>query len=132
MILRKKEAVILECIRQQKNFNEIAESTGIPRGTVVGLIARLSELSVIYRIKPGHYEVIVDSYEVIAEHGGPLPRGVPEGKLNIPDHIANYLRLNYHKKPRRELAKHLQLNKYTLNTMIIQLGMVKKESLYVE
>jgi DNA-binding Lrp family transcriptional regulator len=120
MVLRTKEAAILNGLRSKKSQRQIAEEMGISRGDVGNNVARLLELSVIKSLGNGRYEFLIESFEISDEIKGSRNEKVV---LIIPKTVETYIRDNYDKKSRRELAKVLKLDKVKLNMMILQLGL---------
>jgi hypothetical protein len=121
LILREVEANVLEALRRGESQSDIAAAFGLNRGTVVSIVARLSELAVVESIGYGKYKILIDKYEVtdemrVANRSKPMT-------VEIPEDIELYIRGHYRKIPRRKLARRLGLKKTMLNHMILQLGL---------
>jgi hypothetical protein len=121
MILRQSEADVLELIRQGVQLKDIAANLGIPKVTASNAVARLSELSAIRRIEPGKYEVLVRRTNQPSENGIVYSGAISTRKIDIPADVEFYIRNHYGKVPRSRIARSLNLDKVTLNLMIIQM-----------
>ncbi len=56
-----------------------------------------------------------------------MPKKTKVIEILIPEEYENYIRSQYGIIPRREIARQLNLNKVTLNLMIMNLGLAEKE-----
>ncbi|MBB6632779.1 helix-turn-helix transcriptional regulator [Cohnella thailandensis] len=124
MMLTKKESYIVEMLRVNMTRKEIAQKLGISIYEVGGIVTRLVERSVIQRSETGKgaCKVLLDTYDIAGDNEVPIEpkKGIT---LVIPDGYEDYIRGHYGIIPRRELARRLNLDKVTLNLMIIQLGL---------
>ncbi|MCD9026029.1 hypothetical protein [Cohnella silvisoli] len=93
--------------------------------TIGKIIGRLVEKSAIIRPVPGKpgYDILLDYYEILDDTAGTLKDKDGMMKVIIPDGYEDYIRLHYDRIPRKELARRLNLDKFTLNMMLLQLGM---------
>ncbi|KHL97042.1 hypothetical protein QW71_03790 [Paenibacillus sp. IHB B 3415] len=132
MILTKKEAVVIEMIRKRLTRKDIARKLVISIYEVDNIVSRLVERSAIQRSEFGRGEckVLLDAYE-INDNSEQLFKSKKGIEVLIPEKYEEYIRNQYGVIPRREIAKQLNLNKVTLNQMIMQLGLGGKEMVQI-
>jgi predicted transcriptional regulator len=120
MILQTKEAEVLERLRVGMRQMDIAVELNIKMGSVYNIITRLSDIGAVQSNGRGKYRVLIDKYR--------KSEATPDSRMEkliviVPKSVEKYIRQNYKAMTRSELAKKLNLDKFTLNMMILQLGM---------
>ncbi|MFD2334752.1 helix-turn-helix transcriptional regulator [Cohnella sp. GCM10020058] len=127
MILSEREAEVIERMRANMGTTAIAEDLGIAKSTASLTIQRLVKKSAVKNEGLPNipvYKVLIDTYDIEKNHDttpqAPASSPIP---VHVPKEHAKFIRANYSKMPRRELAKRLNMDKVTLNRMILQLGL---------
>jgi predicted transcriptional regulator of viral defense system len=110
MILHKRESEVLEALRQKRTLRQMEKELHISPNTITKIIHRLTEYAAIERVGLGHYVILVDKYEI-----SPTRKVLTQEQQTIVKF--------YGKETRTQLAKRMNVNKFTLNTMIIELGL---------
>jgi predicted transcriptional regulator len=119
MILQTKEAEVLERLRVGMRQTDISHELNINMGSVYNLVARLNDIGVVQSIGRGKYIVLIDTYQ--------QSETTPDSRMEklvvtVPKPIELYIRQHYKTMKRRDIAKQLKLDKFSLNMMILQLG----------
>jgi len=117
MILTTNESEVLERIRIGMTQTNITRDLGWSLYVVGNIVSGLVNKSALQRLPGNKYKVLADAYDISDDKtkSGKL-------KLIIPEEMELYIRGHYRKIPRKELARRLNLDKVTLNNMILQLG----------
>lgn len=140
MILTKREAEVLERLRVRVPVMGIVTDLGLGRSTVQRTVKRLEQKSAVIRPGRGNsdYQVLIDVYDIDTNapeppvrtrkplERPPEPKPIEKPlamKIHIPEGYEEYIRGHYGIIPRRELARRLNLDKVTLNLMILQIGL---------
>ncbi|WP_228469071.1 hypothetical protein [Paenibacillus sp. JNUCC31] len=127
MILTRKEATVIEKIRNRSTRKEIARKLGISTFEVEDIVNDLVQRLAIQRsdnVKE-QCEVLLDTYE-IEDNTEKISKQKKTIEVLIPEGYEDHIRKQYGILPRREIARQLNLSKVTLNLMIMQLGLREK------
>ncbi|MEO2255430.1 hypothetical protein ABGV43_00450 [Paenibacillus amylolyticus] len=130
MILTKREAAVIEMLRGCETRRNIARKLNIRMHELDSIVSELENQSAIQRMKSENYEyrVFLGTYEVDENsEQAVMPKKTKVIEVSIPEEYENYIRSQYGLIPRREIARQLNLNKVTLNLMIMNLGLADKE-----
>lgn len=130
MILTKKEAAVIEMIRNCLSRKNIARKLCIRMCEVDDIVSELEKRSAIQRSEFGKnkYRVLLETYDV-DDNSEQAFKSKRIMKVSIPKEYEDYIRRQYGVIPRREIARQLKLSKVTLNLMIMNLGLDEKEKL---
>ncbi|UNK19381.1 hypothetical protein MNQ98_04935 [Paenibacillus sp. N3/727] len=132
MILTKREAAVIKMLRGSETRRNIARKLNIRMHELDSIVSELENQSAIQRLKSEKYEyrVLLGTYEVDENsEQAVMPKKTKVIEVLIPEEYENYIRNQYGLIPRREIARQLNLNKVTLNLMIMNLGLADKEML---
>lgn len=124
MILDLKEIAVLERLRIGWNYTQIAEDTKMSSYVVSNIANRLIEESAVQKLSNGRYKVLLDTYE---QSDVPIDRK-KSMEVFIPKGYEEFIRCHKGILPRSEIARRLKVDKFTVNMMIIQLGLEGKNS----
>ncbi|NUU74337.1 hypothetical protein [Paenibacillus xylanilyticus] len=129
MILTKREAAVIEMLRGCETRRNIARKLNIRMHELDSIVLELENHSTIQKLESKSYEyrVVLDTYEVDENsEQAVMPKKTKVIEILIPEEYENYIRSQYGVIPRREIARQLNLNKVTLNLMIMNLGLADK------
>lgn len=126
-----RESDIIESIRSGMLQSEISTKFGYVKSTTFATIKRCVALGLMEKEDKGVYNVIIKQSDYTINPflsrnpdltGKELKKKTFQAD-NVPTHIQDYLRDNYKRKPRTQLASDLGIRKTILNTYLIEMGL---------
>lgn len=97
--------------RKLKRHNNFANS----------IVSRLITKGILKREKLGQYRLLTNDFEIVQEVQ--TKPGVMSQRLAVLPEMEQFLRQNYRKRKRSELAREIGISRYELNMILLQIGL---------
>lgn len=119
--LRPIEADVLNMIGEGYTLMTINRKLKRYNGFANNIVSKLVSKGVLEREKLGQYRLLTTEFEIIDEVE--TKPGVMSQRLAVLPEMEQFLRQNYRKRKRSELAREIGISRYELNMILLQIGL---------